>query len=179
MYCNIVFMIDIFVISKITQYRYYVIAITDVRSLGLSTKWRTLMIKKTMKVRENTFRKLEDPFENGAAKKYVFYVKVDDVAEGIPMATNPRDQKLTSGVATAIKESLLSNDGYFHLKNRGIVLSAESVHYNNKEKIATIIFNYITRAVAVQCHKCKLSANDLENAVNVFIRHKNFLCVVR
>lgn len=91
MYCNIVFMIDIFVISKITQYRYYVIAITDVRSLGLSTKWRTLMIKKTMKVRENTFRKLEDPFENGAAKKYVFYVKVDDVAEGIPMATNPRD----------------------------------------------------------------------------------------
>ena len=39
-------MIDIFVISKITQYRYYVIAITDVRSLGLSTKWRTLMIKK-------------------------------------------------------------------------------------------------------------------------------------
>lgn len=29
MYCNIVFMIDIFVISKITQYRYYVIAITD------------------------------------------------------------------------------------------------------------------------------------------------------
>lgn len=78
------------------------------------------MIKKTMKVRENTFRKLEDPFENGAAKKYVFYVKVDDVAEGIPMATNPRDQKLTSGVATAIKESLLSNDGYFHLKNRGM-----------------------------------------------------------
>ena len=55
--------------------------------------------------------------------------------------TNPRDQKLTSGVATAIKESLLSNDGFFHLKNRGIVLSAESVHYNNKEKIATIIFS--------------------------------------
>ena len=99
------------------------------------------MIKKTMRVQENTFRKLDDPFENGAAKKYVFYVKVDDVAEGIPMATNPRDQKLTSSVATAIKESLLSNDGYFHLKNRGIVLSAESVHYNNKEKTATITFS--------------------------------------
>lgn len=160
MYCNIVFMIDIFVISKITQYRYYVIAITDVRSLGLSTKWRTLMIKKTMKVRENTFRKLEDPFENGAAKKYVFYVKVDDVAEGIPMATNPRDQKLTSGVATAIKESLLSNDGYFHLKNRGIVLSAESVHYNNKEKIATIIFSdelsHVKDLISVSSDICSL-----------------------
>lgn len=100
------------------------------------------MIKKTltMRVQENTFRKLEDPFENGTSKKYIFYVKVDDVAEGIPMATNPRDQKLTSNVANAIKESLLSNDGFFHLKNRGIVISAESVHYNNKDKTATIAF---------------------------------------
>lgn len=93
-----------------------------------------------MRVQENSFRKLDDPFENGKSKKYVFYVKVDDVPEGIPMATNPREQKLNSGVANAIKESLLSNDGYFHLKNRGIVLSAENVHYNNKEKTATIYF---------------------------------------
>lgn len=99
------------------------------------------MIKKTMHVQENTFRKLEDPFENKAARKYVFYVKVDDVPEGIPMATNPRDQKLTSSVAAAISESLLSNDGYFHLKNRGIVISAQSVHYNNNEKTVTIIFS--------------------------------------
>lgn len=74
------------------------------------------MITKTFKVKASTFRKLDDPFENGASKKYVFYVKVDDVPEGIPMATNPRDQKLTSSVARAIEESLLSNDGYFHLK---------------------------------------------------------------
>lgn len=133
MYCNIVFMIDIFVISKITQYRYYVIAITDVRSLGLSTKWRTLMIKKTMKVRENTFRKLEDPFENGAAKKYVFYVKVDDVAEGIPMATNPRDQKLTSGVATAIKESLLSNDGCHNMKKKNYKVRVRFINEDEKQ----------------------------------------------
>ena len=53
-------MIDIFVISKITQYRYYVIAITDVRSLGLSTKWRTLMIKKTMKVLSLTREEQEE-----------------------------------------------------------------------------------------------------------------------
>ena len=38
----------------------------------------------------------------------------------------PRDQKLTSGVATAIKESLLSNDGYFHLKRTEVLFfSAE------------------------------------------------------
>lgn len=56
------------------------------------------------------------------------------------MATNPRDQKLTSGVAQAIKESLESNDGFFHLKNRGIVLSAKSCTYNNKTKEVTINF---------------------------------------
>ena len=56
------------------------------------------------------------------------------------MATNPRDQKLTSGVAQAIKESLESNDGFFHLKNRGIVLSTKSCTYNNKTKEVTINF---------------------------------------
>lgn len=95
--------------------------------------------RKTMYVKENSFRKLDDPF-NDFSKKYIFYVKVCDVPEGIPMATNPRDQKLTSGVAQAIKESLESNDGFFHLKNRGIVLSAKSCTYNNKTKEVTINF---------------------------------------
>lgn len=99
-----------------------------------------MSIRKTMYVKENSFRKLDDPF-NDITKKYVFYVKICDVAEGIPMSTNPRDQKLTSGVAQAIKESLESNDGYFHLKNRGIVLSAKSCTYNNKTKEVTINFN--------------------------------------
>lgn len=98
-----------------------------------------MSIRKTMYVKENSFRKLDDPF-NDVAKKYVFYVKICDVPEGIPMATNPRDQKLTSGVAQAIKESLESNDGFFHLKNRGIVLSTKSCTYNNKTKEVTINF---------------------------------------
>lgn len=98
-----------------------------------------MSIRKTMFVKENSFRKLDDPF-NDSTKKYVFYVKVGDVPEGIPMATNPRDQRLTSGVAQAIKESLESNDGYFHLKNRGIVISAKSCTYNNKTKEVTINF---------------------------------------
>lgn len=76
-----------------------------------------MSVRKTMYVKENSFRKLDDPF-NDFTKKYVFYVKVCDVPEGIPMATNPRDQKLTSGVAQAIKESLESNDGFFHLKKQ-------------------------------------------------------------
>lgn len=92
-----------------------------------------------MYVKENSFRKLDDPF-NSNSKKFMFYVKVSNVPEGIPMATNPRDQRLTSGVAQAITDSLESNDGYFHLKNRGIVLSAKSCTYNNKTKEVIINF---------------------------------------
>jgi len=98
------------------------------------------MIKKKMRVRENSFKQLNDPFPNAESAKYIFYVKIDDVPDGVPMATNPREQKLTSGVAAAITESLLSNDGYFHLKNRGIVISADRVVYSPEEETVTIYF---------------------------------------
>lgn len=120
------------------------------------------MIKKTMHVLENTFRKLNDPFTE-ESKKYVFYVNINDVPEGIPMATNPRDQKLTSGVAQAITESLESNDGYFHLKNRGIVLSAKRCVYNNK-----------TREVAIEFEDDMLHGNiDGGHTYKIVCEHKN------
>lgn len=86
-----------------------------------------MSIRKTMYVKENSFRKLDDPF-NDVAKKYVFYVKICDVPEGIPMATNPRDQKLTSGVAQAIKESLESNDGFFTIKFQMVLFTPRLQH---------------------------------------------------
>lgn len=93
-----------------------------------------------MKVAPQTFKKIDDPLNN-ESKKYVFYVKIDDISRDIPMATNPRDQKLTSGVAKAIRNSLTLDDGNFQLKNRGIVLSAGKVHFNNKTNEVTIYFD--------------------------------------
>lgn len=98
------------------------------------------MMKQVFKVQGNTFRKLDDPFLNGKSKKYVFYVKASEVPTDIPMNTNPREQKLNSQVAKAIEDSLCSNDKAFHLKNRGIVISAASVHYNNQKEEVTIEF---------------------------------------
>ncbi len=51
------------------------------------------MLKKTMPVKANSFQVLLNPVGNNDSKKYIFYVKVDDVPLGIPMATNPRNQK--------------------------------------------------------------------------------------
>lgn len=107
----------------------------------LSLQKEVIMIKKTIKVSDNNFRKLEDPLGNTDSRKYIFYARTCDVPEGIPMATNPRDQKLTSSVANAIADSLLSNDGSFHLKNRGIILSAKKVHYDNRLQEVTIEFD--------------------------------------
>ena len=98
------------------------------------------MIRKTIKVSDNNFRKFDDPLGNETPRKYIFYAKTCDVPEGIPMSTNPRDQKLNSTVANAITESLLSNDGQFHLKNRGIILSAKRVRYDNRLQEVTIDF---------------------------------------
>ena len=47
------------------------------------------MLKKTMPVKANSFQVLLNPVGNNDSKKYIFYVKVDDVPLGIPMATNP------------------------------------------------------------------------------------------
>lgn len=99
------------------------------------------MIRKTIRVADNNFRKYEDPVGNSGSRKYIFYARTCDVPEGIPMATNPRDQKLTSSVARAIEASLLSNDGFFHLKNRGIILSAKKVCYDNRHQEVTIEFD--------------------------------------
>lgn len=95
------------------------------------------MSKITMKVLQGSFKRIDDPF-NKNSKKYYMYVKIDDVSPNIPMATNPRDQKLSSNVATKIDNSVISKNKLFHLLNRGIVVSAAKVYYNNKTGEVTI-----------------------------------------
>ncbi|MDK6296801.1 AIPR family protein [Staphylococcus caprae] len=87
------------------------------------------------------FRKLEDPNERNEKAKYVCYVNVHDIPHDIPMETNPRDQKLTTNIAKGIKESLRSNDMNFHLKNRGMVMSAKSADFNNKTNELVLTFD--------------------------------------
>lgn len=124
-----------------------------------------------MKVKSNSFRRLDDPSENSKSAKYVFYVKVRDVIKNIPMATNPRDQKLNTDVAKAIQESLESNDGYFHLKNRGIVLSAASVNYNNRTEEVTIFFDDDEKHGNVDGgHTYKIVCDHLDGSLSQFVQ---------
>ncbi|MDK2802655.1 MAG: AIPR family protein [Oscillospiraceae bacterium] len=47
------------------------------------------------------------------------------------MGTNPRETKLTTNVARSINSSLEKNKS-FHNLNRGVLISAKSVHWDNK-----------------------------------------------
>ncbi|MEG0034764.1 MAG: AIPR family protein [Erysipelotrichaceae bacterium] len=94
------------------------------------------------------FRKMPNPYyldENDGLKgpeMYFMICDVKDIPLNIPMKTNPREQKLTTAVAKKIKASLIDpSNRNFYLLNRGLLLSAESVAYNNKKDIVTVIFS--------------------------------------
>lgn len=93
-----------------------------------------------------SFRKIPNPYlaSEGGEKDSCMYIAVCDVMDipdNIPMDTNPREQKLTTNVAKKIKESLINPQEYnFYLLNRGLLLSAKDVVYNNYANTITIVF---------------------------------------
>lgn len=101
---------------------------------------------KSMTFKVQSFRRIPNPYlksENGekTAEMYIAICDVKDVPSDIPMETNPREQKMTTGVAKKIKQSLLNvSEMNFYLLNRGILLSAKDVVYNNYSNEMTLTF---------------------------------------
>lgn len=96
------------------------------------------------------FKKLSDPFETldpslrgDRPTKYRFYCRTADVPEELLdwMETNPRSQNLNTSVGKAICASLRENNRSFHLWNRGILLSAEKITFDNRYNLATIFLD--------------------------------------
>lgn len=72
---------------------------------------------------------------------YILICDVLDIPDDIPMQTNPREQKLTTNVSKKIQASLTNHtDLNFYLLNRGILLSAESISFDNATDEVTISF---------------------------------------
>lgn len=87
-----------------------------------------------------SFRKMEDPVNSESGHvKYVCYVKADSIPQEMNdwFSTNPREQKMSTNVAKKIQESLETNSN-FHELNRGVVISANEVKYDNKSEILSI-----------------------------------------
>lgn len=62
-------------------------------------------------------------------------VAVNDLPRDIPLDPDPRTPKPQGPIVKRITESLRSNDGRFHLLNRGICISAKAVDLDTKQNI--------------------------------------------
>ena len=104
--------------------------------------------KRILKFKVSSFRKIPNPYitsDNVGEKKpemYFIICDVKDVPLDIPMDTNPRKQNEKTRVAKRIQSSLTNHtERNFYLLNRGLLLSAASVSYNNETNDVTIVFD--------------------------------------
>ena len=63
--------------------------------------------------------------------RYVVICDIQNLPTDFPTDTNPRDVKLTTALSKSIASSLETSE-YFHLLNRGILLSAKHVRHDDK-----------------------------------------------
>jgi len=101
-----------------------------------------------LKFKVSSFRKIPNPYiysDNLGEKKpemYVIICDVKDIPDNIPMNTNPRMQNEKTKVAKTIQASLVNHtERNFYLLNRGLLLSAKSVSYNNETNIVSVLFD--------------------------------------
>lgn len=89
------------------------------------------------------FVKMKGPREEGPGK-YRFYVDIRHVSPSLLdwMSTNPREQNLGSQVAKAIAASMREGHGQFHLRNRGILLSANDVSFDGADGAGTVNISF-------------------------------------
>lgn len=88
-----------------------------------------------IKLPVHSFRKIVSPYEEQGKKTYMAVVNVKDIPESFEdwRKLNPRDPKLTSGVAKKISETLKDDPESFFFRNRGITLIAEKVQFDNEK----------------------------------------------
>lgn len=72
-------------------------------------------------------------------RRYIAIADIRQLPLGFPTETNPRDVKLSTTVGRDIVKALKDND-YFHLLNRGILISAKSVKHDDKDSALSIDF---------------------------------------
>lgn len=91
---------------------------------------------KAIPVHPDNIRSIKSPHDPKVKTQYA-YVALADVPEDLPLSPNPRVPK-PNDVIRRVKVSLESNDGTFHILNRGITISAKSSEYDNSAGVLTV-----------------------------------------
>jgi AIPR protein len=86
-----------------------------------------------------SFRNIETPFQRQGYRDYLAVVDIRHLPDLKNWRKiNVRDPKLTGSVPRAIRDSVHTNPDLFLFLNRGIVLSVDSVSFNNKNSELTL-----------------------------------------
>ncbi|MGN4817289.1 AIPR family protein [Bacillus cereus group sp. MYBK163-2] len=95
-----------------------------------------------IEMKVHTFRKLPSPYMDGEMNSDVqmmmILVKANQIPIGISTDTNPRDQNMRTKVAKRIQDGLITDNNAFYILNRGILISAKDVIFNNINSTVTI-----------------------------------------
>jgi len=93
-----------------------------------------------IKVPAVAFRRIGTPSDDTIGRSYVAIARVADLPKELEnwRSINPRDPKLTSGVAKAIRNTLESQPELFLYRNRGLTILAERVEFDNQTNMLKI-----------------------------------------
>ena len=84
-------------------------------------------------------RSIKDPNPNLVGTRIIHaYPRAIDLVDEIPLTPDPRKPKESSPIVKKISQSLESNNGMFHLLNRGITISVFEAEYDSKTEILTL-----------------------------------------
>jgi AIPR protein len=86
-------------------------------------------------ISQDYVRSFKDPNKPKKVRILHGLVRVGDLPQDIPLDPDPRAPKIEGPVTKRIVNSLRTNDGRFHLLNRGITISAKEVDFDNKHGI--------------------------------------------
>ncbi|MEG0239130.1 AIPR family protein [Anaerorhabdus sp.] len=107
----------------------------------------SLSEKKVLKFKVSSFRRIPNPYitSNNIGEKrpemFILICDIKDIPVDIPMDTNPRKQNEKTKVAKKIQNSLVDHsERSFYLLNRGLLLSAKDISYNNETNEVSILF---------------------------------------
>ncbi|MDP9267041.1 MAG: AIPR family protein [Acidobacteriota bacterium] len=112
-----------------------------------------------------SLRKFIDPLKPGRAR-YFAVVSASHLPDNFPMETNPREQNLNSKVAKKIRDGFLGEESgpMFHLLNRGLLISAEAVQYDNQTDEMTIVMaDPRTHGVVDGGHTYRIVTSEKQN----------------
>ncbi len=98
------------------------------------------MTSTLVKFPATSFRRIMGPNDDLGGRMYIAIINVKDIPEALDdwRKLNPRDPKITSGVALKIKSTLEDNPEAFLFKNRGLTLMVEKIDFDNKTNTVNI-----------------------------------------